>query len=100
MQNNGRNLLFTPLSIKSLFRYIQYVSASCFLCLTLYLSPFLSPSLHFTFISAHFVLDLLAPPGDLRFKGTSVSHNKAASNEARKGDLCVGALYKVHLCTR
>lgn len=39
-----------------------------------------------------FVLDLLVPPGDWLFMGTSVSHN-----EARKGDLCVNDLVCVHV---
>lgn len=50
--------------------------------------PFPPLSLHVSPLSV-FVLDPLAPPGDLWFMGTSVSHNKAVSNEATEGDLCV-----------
>ncbi len=62
------------------------VSPSFYLYLSL---PPFPLSLCFTFIGVQFVLGLLAPPGDLWFMGTSVSCNKAVSNEAREGDLCV-----------
>lgn len=61
-----------------------------FSCPSLFLSIPLSSSLPLTVFHLYqFVLYLLAPPGDLWFMGTSVSHNIAVSNEAREGDLCV-----------
>lgn len=76
-----------PLSIAAVHWYV---------CLSVSLSVYCIPLLPFP----QFVLDLLTPPGDLWFMGTPVSHNKAVSNEAREGDLCVYICVCFCVCAR
>lgn len=72
------------------------------------------PALFSLFHLYHFVVDLLPPPGDQWFMGTSASHNKEVSNEVRGrwplcmysvGSLClrtracVSAKFSAHVCS-